>query len=513
MKRWMIIFIVIGFFNNDVYATHAAGMDISYECVGSSGGGSGVSITITINTQAWGNEISWDITSGGIIYASGSGYNSYSTYTITACVPAGALVFNMYDSWGDGWNGGTYTISGNPTLSGQTSGGLTGSTSFGSNNFSVSGGAPCTFTSNNAYKVTLRFYRDCSNGISAPNTFTLDVNPNNCSGVNGFSAVMNMISGPTSITPICPQAGNPCTNSSIVGIEEYVYQATITLPSQCTDWTLSVCECCRNNAINTIANPGGQQLCVEATINNTALCNNSPTFTQYPVPYICSNTPFCYNNGALDPDGDSLVYSLITPMNNGGTVNYTGAFSTNNPVGGFTTFDPVSGNLCMNAPNQLTSVFAIMVQEYRNGALIGSVVRDIQINVLVCTEPPPYLSGIDTLVQVDTSAILSTYEICTNGGDTIDFDINGLTNSSITNLTMSWNNAIPSAIFSVANNGTSNPVGNFYWVPTAADTNSPYYFVVDIEDDACPLMGSFSFSYEQLSMHDAFVVKPSVHHQ
>ena len=496
MKRWLAILVIFSVFQNETFATHAAGMDISYECVGSSGGGSGVSITITINTQAWGNEISWDITSGGVIYASGSGYNSYSSYTITACVPAGSLVFNMYDSWGDGWNGGTYSITGNTTLSGQTSGGLnTGS--FGSNNFNVSGGTPCTISSSSAYKVTLSFYRDCTNGISAPSTFTLEVNPDNCSGVNGFSTTLNLISGPTVITPICPQAGNPCTNSNVVGIEEYVYTATITLPSQCSSWNLRVWECCRNNAINTIANPGGQELCVEATINNTNLCNNSPTFTQYPVPYICANTPFCYNNGAIDPDGDSLVYSLITPMNNGGSVNYNGGYSVNNPVGGLnTSFDPVSGNLCMIAPNQLTSVFAVMVSEYRNGVLIGSVIRDIQINVLTCTEPPPYLSGIDTLIQVDTSSILSTYEACIDIGDTVSFDVNGLTNSSVTNITMGWNNAIPNASFSVTNNGTPNPVGNFFWIPTAADTNSPYYIVIQLEDDACPLMGTFSFSYE-----------------
>ena len=42
----------------------------------------------------------------------------------------------------------------------------------------------------------------------------------------------------------------------------------------------------------------------------------SPLFTEYPAPYICAGQPYCYNNGSIDVDGDSLVYSLQTPLNN-----------------------------------------------------------------------------------------------------------------------------------------------------------------------------------------------------
>ena len=41
------------------YATHAAGMDITYECVGGSSSSSGVQVTVTINTDLYGNEITW----------------------------------------------------------------------------------------------------------------------------------------------------------------------------------------------------------------------------------------------------------------------------------------------------------------------------------------------------------------------------------------------------------------------------------------------------------------------
>jgi len=191
---------------------------------------------------------------------------------------------------------------------------------------------------------------------------------------------------------------------------------------------LSVCEAARNAAINTINNPGNQDLCVEATINNTTYCNNSPTFTQYPTPFVCVGNLYCYNNGAIELDGDSLVYSLITPLNsnNGGTVNFIAPYSSINPVGGGSSFDPITGNLCVTPTSVLSGILAIKVSEYRNGILIGSIIRDIQINVFNCgTIIPPTLSEIDSYTIVDINDINSyTVELCTDGLENINFDIN-----------------------------------------------------------------------------------------
>ncbi|MFQ6610082.1 MAG: hypothetical protein ACE5D7_04705, partial [Fidelibacterota bacterium] len=66
-----------------------------------------IPFTIWIFTASWGSEISWDLTdSGGNIVAFGSDYSSNSSYSYDLCLPEGWYVFNMYDSYGDGWNGG-----------------------------------------------------------------------------------------------------------------------------------------------------------------------------------------------------------------------------------------------------------------------------------------------------------------------------------------------------------------------------------------------------------------------
>ena len=78
---------------------------------------------------------------------------------------------------------------------------------------------------------------------------------------------------------------------------------------------------------------------VEATLNNLlAPTNSSPQFTNIPVAFFCSNQSFTYNHGVVDPNGDSLVYSFITPKtyntsnNSVGAVTFNAGYSAGNPL-------------------------------------------------------------------------------------------------------------------------------------------------------------------------------------
>ena len=42
-------------------------------------------VTITINTSSCGSEISWDLTNSSGSVVSGSGYGSFSTYSVSNC--------------------------------------------------------------------------------------------------------------------------------------------------------------------------------------------------------------------------------------------------------------------------------------------------------------------------------------------------------------------------------------------------------------------------------------------
>ena len=499
--------------------SHAAGMDLTYEYLIADTVWTG-DYQVNISTGNFGPECSWNITDNntGAIIASGSGYNSFSNYNINICVPPGNYSFNWFDSWGDGWNGGSYSVinnTGTILTSGAPNTGSSGSTVFAST------GSSCFFNINtyppNTYRLTLKFYRDCSNGINAPSSFTLNYSSSSCGYSN--SEIMSQVST-QNITPVCASISNPC-GPTIVGIEEYVYQTTLTLPSSCNDWILSACLNARNAAITTINNPGAQDLCVVAELNNTNnYQNSSPVFNEFPTPYICVNQQFCYNNGAVDIDGDSLVYSLVTPLNtaNGGTVNYFGGFSAINPITGTTTFNPNTGDLCILATQIEVSVVAMKVSEFRNGVLIGSVLRDIQVIVLNnCATNPPVLTGLNgSPINVTTAATADiTVDHCSNGIDSIIRTISATLGNS-TNKVMSWSGVNPAtsnpATFSIANNGTTNPTGTFSWVPDYIDVlNSPFLFTVNVTDDACPINNSFSFTYTiNLSSSSGFSVQGEV---
>ena len=65
--------------------------------------GSGVTIAVG-GGGSWDSEIGWSLDLNGTVYASGG------AGTTTECIPNGCYTFNMTDSYGDGWNGATYTL-------------------------------------------------------------------------------------------------------------------------------------------------------------------------------------------------------------------------------------------------------------------------------------------------------------------------------------------------------------------------------------------------------------------
>ena len=122
-------------------------------------------VTVSINTYLYGSEVSWDLTnSAGVIVASGSGYLSQSSYSYLVCLPDDCYSMNMYDSYGDGWNGGSYNID----VSGFTvaSGGLSSGSS-GSDPVQI-GAIPCC----NDNIVTLDMYDSYGDGWNG-NTYIL----------------------------------------------------------------------------------------------------------------------------------------------------------------------------------------------------------------------------------------------------------------------------------------------------------------------------------------------------
>lgn len=100
-------------------------------------------VILELNTGSWAAEISWSITdsTGNLIDTSNQIYLDHTQYIDTLCLPNGCYNFNMYDSYGDGWQGGSYQLL--YSIGVIASGSLQGQYYFGSDQFSINGGLQC----------------------------------------------------------------------------------------------------------------------------------------------------------------------------------------------------------------------------------------------------------------------------------------------------------------------------------------------------------------------------------
>ena len=355
-----------------------------------------------------------------------------------------------------------------------------------------SAGAELSYTwiSGNNFEVKASFFRDCA-GVAAPNSISLNVKSASCGKTIDFT--LNKEAGPIQeITYPCYTVQTKCTNSSspYLGYQKYVYSNIITLPQQCSDWNFNFFICCRNCAITTLNNPCNNNMYIEATLNNLiAPTNSSPKFTNVPVAFICINQTSTYNHGVIDLNGDSLVYSFISPRTYNtatsatGTVTYNPGFSFTSPLTSSpgATINSVNGDITMT-PTVINEIgaTAILVREYRNGVLIGSVIRDMQFITMNCNPNIlPVASGINGTAQFTATAC---------PGIPFSFTVNSSDANVADTVFMTWNSAITNATFT--SSASTRPVGTFSWTPSIADARSqPYSFTVMVRDNACPTNG------------------------
>ncbi|MCH2023261.1 MAG: hypothetical protein MK207_12350, partial [Saprospiraceae bacterium] len=336
----------------------------------------------------------------------------------------------------------------------------------------------------NQYLVTLNVFRDC-NGVSVGSSHVINYSSTSC-GVNA-SLSLSRISV-TDITPLCPSQTSACNGGGgSIGVERHVFEGILNLPPGCNDWVLSTSSCCRNNAITNLSGPGSNDIYVETTLNNTlSPCNSSPYFTYNPQLFACVGQNVNYQQLATDVDGDSLVYSMTNCLQGSGSpVSYSGGFSGPNPLTDPVTINSQTGEISFTPTQSQVAVMCVLVEEYRNGVLISTIMRDIQFNITNCNNIIPNISGINgSLTVFDTS-------ICEGG--TLCFDILSNDIDPGNNVTLTYSNNIAGAVFTQNTTGGS-VAGTFCWTTSQGDMGT-YVFAITAEDDACPLLGQNAQSF------------------
>ncbi|MEM7107892.1 MAG: hypothetical protein AAF519_06675 [Bacteroidota bacterium] len=203
---------------------------------------------------------------------------------------------------------------------------------------------------------------------------------------------------------------NPaCTDDSVLETDRIFYSATIQLsPSLYDDpegYYISWQRCCRNYQItNAVSNPpdagvfAGQTFYLEfppVTKDGNPFINSTPRLFPPLSDFACANVFYFADFGGTDDDGDSLVYSLVNPLStitgdalpppSSGPypdIIWETGFDLDNVVGG----DPdlvisKDGLLTVTPTNRGIYVFAVKVEEFRNGIKHGEMRRDFQLVV------------------------------------------------------------------------------------------------------------------------------------
>ncbi len=147
-------------------------------------------------------------------------------------------------------------------------------------------------------------------------------------------------------------------------------------------YIISIEEPGRNAGIRNIQNSVNMKFALKTIlqINSSLGANSSPYFENLPMGMALIDSIYTYNSKATDPDGDSLSYKLTAclgenaePIDNYQYPEASISFG----------IDPVSGDLVWNKPIHLGLYsIAIEIEEWRSGIKIGSVIRDIQIQVV-----------------------------------------------------------------------------------------------------------------------------------
>lgn len=393
-------------------------------------------------------------------------------------------------------------------------------------------GVDLTYTcvNNCTIRVHNRVYRDCD---GASGVGIMSFNFNGGPGCVAPTQVAGWIpcnnNGSTNcwfvseVTPVCPGTVTQCSNpsSSIRGVEEYYRYGDFDIcNTNCNIYNIEWTGQNRNGGITSGA--ASQGIGTTTVTVNTALttCNNSPQFNNPPVPYVCAGQPFTFNQGAVDPDGDSLSYSLgacYTDANNT-SISYNPGYSATAPLGPSWTVNvnPVSGDVSFipNPGNVEVGVMCVYVQEWRNGQLINTIVRDMQINVIPC--PSNSLPAVPTVANIingqgqggsNTGIVVGT---CINNN--LCFDLPAIDPNAQDTVTMWWNNGIPGGTFFESGVPTNtdtvtgvNPRATFCWTPTSAGVFS---FLVEMKDDACPNFGFSQFTVTIIVSDPLVVASP-----
>lgn len=236
------------------------------------------------------------------------------------------------------------------------------------------------------YEFTVTIYAD-PDSDAFKSRKTIEINWGDNTGLDSLSV--------TNVIPINPD----------VWRRDFVGRHTFASPGT---FRIGVNDPNRNAGIDNISNSVNVPFYVDCLLRIFPFgneINNSPDLLYPPIDNACVGQVYVHNPGAYDVDGDSLVYKLARSKGAGGVIApgyefppFSTSLNINSTTGDFVWDFPVLSG---------TYNISIRIQEYRNGVLIGEVIRDMQIDVFPgCINNPPVIN-VQNKVCVEANSRLS----------------------------------------------------------------------------------------------------------
>ncbi len=359
--------------------------------------------------------------------------------------------------------------------------------------------------SGNTYKVSMVAYGDCI-GAQFPSFSTqrprIFIRRGNTEFLNDFLDQEPPKEG-IEVTPVCPAELNKttCVNpaGTVPGVKKFVYSKEFTLSGPAPDWkfvflggTDGSTIAGRSNSLTNVITPG--VISLEATLDNTQQFNSSPEYTTIATPFYCIGRATNFNPGAVDADGDSLVYELVPGLDGLQPLPYVTSFSGSYPLAaarGTFSFSRRTGQLAFTPDRIQRSLVVYRVSEYRNGVLLGTSMREMTVVIMPCDNNPPggLIPGAEGATVVDSVTVRTCI-----GKHEVSFDINPVDADNGHTINMVAKGLPAGSRLDITNNNTTRPLSRFTWnMPDLPEGD--YTFFVTYTDNGCPIASKQTQAY------------------
>ena len=248
--------------------------------------------------------------------------------------------------------------------------------------------------------------------------------------------------------------------------------------SSAGSYTISMEDPNRNNGVVNVPNSVAVPMYIESelVISPFMSPNNSVVLLNAPLDQGCVGKPFYHNPSAYDPDGDSLSYRLV-PCKGAGGLDIPGY--TYPRASSLFEIDPLTGLLQWENPVvQGEYNVAILIEEWRKGVKVGSVIRDMQILINACDNNLPLINAVTDTCVVAGSTLDFLISAWDPDGDQVTLEATG----APLEVANGQASLTPESDFGL------NPAIEFTWNTLCTHIRkNPYQLVVHAKDNASPV--------------------------